>query len=62
MESPSQKLYTSLIINKKARNYFRADIQFLQSDYRFPRKACSLSIASNRALKFPLPNERAPLR
>ena len=30
--------------------------------YRLPREACSRSIASNRALKFPLPKLRLPLR
>ena len=30
--------------------------------YRFPRAACSRSIASNRALKLPLPKLRLPLR
>src|SRR5208337_3976238 len=30
--------------------------------YRFPRRACSISIDSNSALKFPLPNPRLPLR
>src|SRR5215207_4392003 len=32
------------------------------SFYRFPRKACSRSIASNSALKLPAPKLRAPLR
>ena len=30
--------------------------------YRFPRRACSRSIASNSALKFPLPNPSEPCR
>src|ERR1700748_361025 len=30
--------------------------------YRFPRSSCSRSMASNRALKFPLPKLRLPLR
>ena len=33
-----------------------------EDDYRFPRRACSRSIASNKALKFPLPKLRLPLR
>ena len=32
------------------------------SSYRFPRRACSSSMASNSALKFPSPNPRAPSR
>ena len=30
--------------------------------YKFPRRACSRSIASNRALKLPFPKLRLPLR
>ena len=30
--------------------------------YKLPRSACSLSIASNKALKFPLPKLLAPFR
>ncbi len=30
--------------------------------YRFPRRACSISMDSNSALKFPFPNPRLPLR
>jgi hypothetical protein len=30
--------------------------------YKFPRKPCSISMASNKALKFPLPKDLAPLR
>src|SRR5690606_60485 len=30
--------------------------------YRFPRRSCSRSMASNSALKLPAPKERAPLR
>ena len=30
--------------------------------YKVPRSSCSRSIASNKALKFPLPKERAPSR
>ena len=32
------------------------------ADYRFPRESCSRSIASNKALKLPLPKLRLPLR
>lgn len=30
--------------------------------YKVPRNACSLSILSNKALKFPAPNPLAPIR
>lgn len=30
--------------------------------YKFPRDSCSLSSASNKALKFPFPKLLAPLR
>ena len=33
-----------------------------RSDYRFPRFACSRSIASNSALKLPTPKPREPWR
>lgn len=35
---------------------------FSLESYKFPLNSCSLSIASNSALKFPLPKEVAPLR
>lgn len=31
-----------------------------ETDQRFPRKSCSLSMASNKALKLPFPNDLAP--
>ena len=34
----------------------------VRNGYKFPREACSRSIASNSALKFPLPKLRLPLR
>jgi hypothetical protein len=38
---------------KKKIGYF--SLYLLRNFYKFPRAACSLSIASNKALKFPLP-------
>jgi hypothetical protein len=35
---------------------------FLNYNYKFPLDSCSRSMASNRALKFPLPKLLAPLR
>lgn len=34
----------------------------IQSFYKVPLFACSLSIDSNKALKLPAPNPRAPIR
>lgn len=33
---------------------------YLELNYKLPLNSCSLSIASNKALKFPLPKDFAP--
>ena len=46
-----------------ASNNYRFNIPTYRSNtYKLPLKSCSLSIASNRALKLPAPNDLAPLR
>lgn len=68
------QMYTKKNVRKSLLTYFnyRLNItlaksrKFLEAvkknPYRVPLEACSRSMASNKALKFPLPNDRAPLR
>lgn len=59
------KIKKPIQLTEWARNYIliRA-IEIFNSAlrYKVPRLPCSLSIASNKALKFPLPKLLAPLR
>ena len=48
--------------DQRKRNCFRKRRILRRCLYRFPRSACSRSIASNSALKLPFPKERLPLR
>ncbi len=41
---------------------FSTSLEVTNTDYKFPLISCSLSKASNNALKFPLPKDFAPLR
>src|ERR1044071_5845790 len=45
-----------------ARDTPRGEAFFPRQRHKFPRRACSRSIASNSALKLPLPKLRLPLR
>jgi len=50
-----------VIANPRNYSYPRPS-RYTQNTYNVPRNSCSRSMASNRALKFPLPKEVAPLR
>jgi len=58
-EQPDSELRT---IDSRLRTNDYYFILELLTDYKFPLSPCSLSIASNKALKLPFPKLLAPLR
>jgi len=61
-----QKQYTTMCIvhstMRDATTPYTKRSCYTQDTYNVPLNSCSLSIASNKALKFPLPKEVAPFR
>jgi hypothetical protein len=60
-ESPHSRTLSPLRMGERA-GVRGIRYPFVPAGYRFPRMACSRSMASNNALKLPLPKPREPLR
>src|SRR2546421_8980259 len=54
--------YTLSKDNARVGGTIRSSERYEFHNYKFPRNSCSCSRASKRALKFPSPKPRAPLR